>query len=555
VLGTPILLTDSNGNGSLDINDAVVLNAAGARAPGSVHFTSYNDQTIGLDTNPFITTPASGDWGGLEFRSDVDRTQGYFQWADEGIFLNYVNHADIRYGGGSVLINSVSRVINPIHITDGRPTVTYNTIAFSADASMSASPDSFEETNFHAPRYQRIAFTSDYARIGPETHHNRLINNSVNGLFVRVGTEAGSNAQKMNVSGRWNDTDIVHVMSENLAIASQPGGAFERSTAPPVVLVIQTPVSTTVGTLGSAGTNTKYTYKLTYIDRFGFESPASSGMTRTITAANVAAGQRSIRFTQLPTAPDPYTARRLYRSENDGPFVLVAQLNRTDTTFVDSGKARGGVLHLPPIGAVTPTPQLGGTLEPGNYRYRITYVDALGKESRASDASLAVTLDGNPTALGLPGRGAMLLEGLPTPHVSGNYVARRIYRSTTTGSAPYQLVAEIDATSTSFLDDGTTDPTAVLDDSIHQGRPNGRLAVDPSVVVKLDGARFELELGAQMIAEGADGRKVISHPSPTIGTVPAARLIRATTARSSRDRQMIRVPAIGAVSTAGTCRT
>ena len=512
VLGAPILLTDSNGNGSFDIGDAAVQNANGTRAAGSVYFTSYNDQTIGLDTNPFITTPANGDWGGIEFRSDVDRTQGYFQWADEGIFLNYVNHADIRYGGGNVLINSVSRTINPIHITDARPTVTYNTISRSADASMSASPDSFEETNFHAPRYQRIAFTSDYARIGPEIHHNQLINNSVNGLFVRVGTEAGSSAQKLNVSGRWNETDIVHVMSENLAIASQPGGAFDRSTPPPVALVIQTAVtdgSTTGGSLGSVGTDTKYTYKLTYVDRFGFESPASTGMTKAITAANVAGKQRSMKFTQLPAAPDPYVARRLYRSENDGPFVFVAQLDRQGTVYVDSGKSRGGVLQLPPIGAVTLTPQLGGTLTPGSYSYRVTFVDAIGKESRASDASVRVTLDGNPTELGLPGRGAVLLDRLPVPQASGNYVARRIYRSSETGSAPYQLVAEIDTTSASFLDDGTTDPTAVLDDSIQLGRPNGRLEIDPSIVVKLDGARFELELGAQMIAEGDDGREII----------------------------------------------
>ena len=120
-----------------------VQNTNGTRAAGSVYFTSYNDQTVGLDTNPFVTTPANGDWGGIEFRSDIDRTQGYFQWADEGIFLNYVNHADIRYGGGNVLINSVSRTINPIHITDARPTVTYNTISRSADASMSASSGQF----------------------------------------------------------------------------------------------------------------------------------------------------------------------------------------------------------------------------------------------------------------------------------------------------------------------------------------------------------------------------------------------------------------------------
>ena len=155
------------------------------------------------------------------------------------------------------------------------------------------------------------------------------------------------------------------------------------------------------------------------------------------------------------------------------------------------------------------TPQLGGTLDAGQYNYRVTFVDALGKESRASDASAKVTLDGNPTALVLPGRGAVLLDRLPVPQASGNYVARRIYRSSVTGSAPYQLVAEIDATSASFLDDGTTDPNVVLDDSIQLGRPDGRLSIDPSIVVKLDGSRFELELGAQMIAEGDDGREII----------------------------------------------
>ena len=102
-----------------------------------------------------------------------------------------------------------------------------------------------------------------------------------------------------------------------------------------------------------------------------------------------------------------------------------------------------------------------------------------------------------------------MLDRLPVPQASGNYVARRIYRSSVTGSAPYQLVAEIDATSASFLDDGTTDPNVVLDDSIQLGRPDGRLSIDPSIVVKLDGSRFELELGAQMIAEGDDGREII----------------------------------------------
>ena len=61
---------------------------------------------------------------------------------DEGIFLNYVNHADIRYGGGgNVVIDSVQQVVNPIQIMQTRPTVTFNTIRNSADSAISASPE------------------------------------------------------------------------------------------------------------------------------------------------------------------------------------------------------------------------------------------------------------------------------------------------------------------------------------------------------------------------------------------------------------------------------
>ncbi len=36
---------------------------------------------------------------------------------DEGIFLNYVNHAEISYGGGgNVVIDSVQQVVNPIQL-------------------------------------------------------------------------------------------------------------------------------------------------------------------------------------------------------------------------------------------------------------------------------------------------------------------------------------------------------------------------------------------------------------------------------------------------------
>lgn len=191
----------------------------------SVFFTSFDDETIGADTNTALsTTPVQGDWGGIKFRNDVDRGEDRFEYELEGIFLNYVNHADLQYGGGQVVIDSVQQVVTPIDMTDARPTVSHNKITFSADAAMAANPDSFEETTFNAPRFQSLPFTSDFIRIGPDIHGNVLIDNSTNALFVRVNTPAGNEVETLTVAGRWDDTDVVHIVAENLLIEGRPGG-------------------------------------------------------------------------------------------------------------------------------------------------------------------------------------------------------------------------------------------------------------------------------------------------------------------------------------------
>ena len=190
-----------------------------------VFFTSYNDEDIGNDANPELATlPVPGDWGGVTFRNDVDQAAGRFDFEREGVFLNYIAHADMRYGGGMVVIDSVQQVVTPVDMTNARPTVIDSTISRSADAAMSANPDSFEETTFNAPDLQTVPFTSDYSRIGPELHGNIMVNNSTNGLFVQIQTPAGEEQQEMTVSGRWDDTDVTHVVAENLIIRGQPGG-------------------------------------------------------------------------------------------------------------------------------------------------------------------------------------------------------------------------------------------------------------------------------------------------------------------------------------------
>lgn len=191
---------------------------AQARDIGTVFFTSYHDETIGKDLDPRVTTPLPGDWGGLVFRDDSDLEGA-------GAFLNYVNHAQLKYGGGSVVVNSVAEVFNPIHMETSRPTVSFNTISKSADAAMSARANSFQETVFEGSN-----FSVDYRRVGPDIHGNLLSQNSINGLFVGLRTLAGEPTELLTVSARFDDTDIVHVISENLVIAGNPGGLLQLPT-------------------------------------------------------------------------------------------------------------------------------------------------------------------------------------------------------------------------------------------------------------------------------------------------------------------------------------
>jgi hypothetical protein len=182
-----------------------------------VVFTSYRDDTVGGDNDGPTGLPQGGDYGGIVFRDDSDRE-------DNGVYLNYVNNAVINYGGGKVTVDSVEDVYSPIHMATARPSLSYNRISQSADAAMSADPNTFDDDGLRNKLTgQFVAF--DNRRIGPSIHDNTLLNNSVNGMFIRVRTLAGNPVDFVDVPTRWNDRDIVHVVSENLAIAGTPGGS------------------------------------------------------------------------------------------------------------------------------------------------------------------------------------------------------------------------------------------------------------------------------------------------------------------------------------------
>ncbi|RMF98938.1 MAG: hypothetical protein D6741_09015, partial [Planctomycetota bacterium] len=207
-----------------------------------VYFTSYYDEVIGRDAEPTNnTTPMKGDWGGIVIRNDLDYdfieaydpATGLPQrqvLEDQGIFLNYINHADIRYGGGEVIVNGVRSVYDPVHMVEARPTITHNRIMQSADAAMSADPNSFEESKYGSWD-PNSPYTVNYDRVGPMIRGNIVVDNTINGLYVRIATPAGQETKELETAGRWDDWDIVHYVPENLFINGTPGGPIvERAT-------------------------------------------------------------------------------------------------------------------------------------------------------------------------------------------------------------------------------------------------------------------------------------------------------------------------------------
>ncbi|WP_231615288.1 tandem-95 repeat protein [Novipirellula artificiosorum] len=323
---TPTLLAQENvGQGGYD--------------DGSVIFTSFFDRAV--DSNAAGDTPAAdkGDWGGIRLRRDIDQFEGRKHLEDEAIFLNSINHAEIRYGGTrDLLIDSVQQLANPIDIYDLRPAISFTEISNSADAAISALPNSFAESNYQAPRYQASGvFTPDYDRVGPDIHHNQLYDNSINGLFVRVVTTPTESPKALTVAGHFDDTDIVHYIAENIIIQGTPGGSLEDGFSPDMSLVNAGQLTGGSLDLGS------YNYVMTFVDADGFESLASTSSF----TFDVSEDGSSINLTGLPQVQDgsAYRTRRLYRQETaGGPFFLVTDLNGTGSRFIDRGTKTDGVL-------------------------------------------------------------------------------------------------------------------------------------------------------------------------------------------------------------------
>ena len=171
--------------------------------PGrKVEFTSYHDDSLGGNSDGTGPVVAGGQWGGIIFRQDSDSASGR-------VFLNSVSNANLRYGGGEVLIESMPESIAPLHLESSRPTLAFNTVTNSAGAAISADPNAFEESK---------------GRIGPAIRGNVVRDNSINGLLVRISTPLGQALEELTVAARFASPDITYVIPENLLIAGGVGG-------------------------------------------------------------------------------------------------------------------------------------------------------------------------------------------------------------------------------------------------------------------------------------------------------------------------------------------
>ena len=142
------------------------------------------------------------DWGGIVLRADSDwQPTGEMHPETLRPVLNTISNAIISFGGGEVLVDAEAETFTAIQIEDTRPTIAFSTVTFSADAAISATPNSFEES---------------FGRAGPEFRGNTLRANSTNGLFLAIETEIGSPPNKLDVSARFASTEVTYVLQENL---------------------------------------------------------------------------------------------------------------------------------------------------------------------------------------------------------------------------------------------------------------------------------------------------------------------------------------------------
>ena len=211
-----------------------------------------------------------------------------------------------------------------------------------------------------------------------------------------------------------------------------------------------------------------YLYRLVFVDANGVESDFSAPIN-----ATVQSGENAVTLDTLPSIPAEYATLRIYRAVDTGDhtqtpaFYFVADCDTNSgagTTYTD-------------IGTTDPTRTLNqsrlGESHQYSYQYYITYVDALGNESR-------------PVAIGDPyniNNGQVVLSHLPTSAPNEDWIGRKIYRSSGADPTEIRLIGEIynmDPAAT-FID-RMSDAQLMQQPPVHEAG-QGNVLVNPSTLL------------------------------------------------------------------------
>lgn len=467
----------------------------------SVYFTSFLDKSVGTNTYTGGSTAAAGNWGGLAFFNSEDYDEGRVVLEKEGVFLNYINHADIRYGGGSVTVGSVSQAYSSIYMDEARPTITFNKIKSSADAAMSADPNSFEESSFRGVNGGADSlYSADYTRVGPEIWGNVLAKNTTNGIAVRCQNAAGQATGTLDVSARFDDTDIVHVISSNLIISGDAGGSLLTEGTCSLAQSQTNQLMTFAGSTISDGDYFSIggtTYEFTNITLgIAFNHNFRTGDTLTLSYYDGATVKtRVFEFTaDLKTLADTsHVAVQFGKTDAEGQ-VTPYEIDEIAQNLID---AINNDLVLQAAGVCASVPS----------NVSVSGVSLVSLSGIAAQPVFATTympgllIQGSYTVT--DGRKPIVVSSSDTAAVVATSVAKAINYNNAKASDTHVATASqnfvtISGSALKFTGLTTTD-----------ARTNGRLAIDPGVIVKLDGSRIETESGAQLIAEGTPTQPVI----------------------------------------------
>lgn len=191
-------------------------------------------------------------------------------------------------------------------------------------------------------------------------------------------------------------------------------------------------LSSTAGTLTSGGS---YTYRVTFLDSQGNETPAST----LTTAVTVGAGA-SLDLTGLPAIPSGYASARVYRNNSvaNNEYRLVTTYASAPATYNDGATDAS-------IAAATQLSDTG--LASGTYTYYVTFAKSgggAGTESRPAAKIGPVTVDGSTSP-------RVLLSSIPSP-TSPDYDEIRIYRSLQNAPNEWHLVDTLAPGTTRYID-------------------------------------------------------------------------------------------------------